>query len=297
MPRARAIWPFAAVLAAAAVTQDAVAVDSRGFLYGRVETTTRREPHRVPALGRPGDRLGRPLPVRQDRTPLRRRPRDPPRIRPNPSASASWASRSSSETTAARTARIVSVRFGDLAAILPRGEGKATLRLKSGDELEVEGYADDVSSDVVVTDPAGGEVKLAWQNLASVTFLPVPPGAARGAHRLFGEVESDAGTFVGFIAWDKSLGLSTDLLEGESGGERVELAMGDVAAINRIGQQRCEITLRDGRELTLRGTRHVSRGNRGVLVEDARYGKVEIPWDTFDKMVLRDPPGSGPGYD
>jgi hypothetical protein len=193
--------------------------------------------------------------------------------------------------------RIVAVRFGDLAAIVPHGEGKATLRLKGGAELKVEGYADDVSSDVVVIAAGGAEVELAWQRLASITFLPVPPGAVRGARRLYGDVETDAGAFTGFIAWDKSLGLSTDLLEGEDGGENLELAMGDVVAINRVGQQRCEVTLRDGRAVTLRGTSHVSRGNRGVLVEDARYGKVEIPWDTFDKMVLRDAPGSGSGYD
>jgi hypothetical protein len=298
MPPVRAIWPFAAILAAGAVAQDAAAAaeDARGFLYGRVETSN-GEVHT--GFLRWGDQeITWDDLFQSGKTEL-------------PHADNPAVPRAQSQRKRVRfmgitvnvgpddhpDSRIVAVRFGDLAAILPHGEGQATLRLKSGAELKVEGYADDVSSDVVVIDAAGAVAELAWQRLASITFLPVPPGAVRGARRLYGEVETDAGTFTGFVAWDKSLGLSTDLLEGEDGAETVELAMGDIVAINRIGQQRCEVALRDGRRLTLRGTSHVSRGNRGVLVEDARYGKVEIPWDTFDKIVLRDPPGSGAGYD
>ncbi len=296
MTRPRAIWPFAAVLAATAVAGNAEAADSRGFLYGRVETTG-GEVHT--GFLRWGDQeIAWDDLFQSGKTAL-------------PHADDPAIPRASSERKRVRfmgitlefgdddddRRRTVTVRFGDLAAIAPQGEGKATLRLKNGDALEVEGYADDVSSDVVVIDPAGAEVEVPWTRLAAVTFLPVPPGAARGAQRLYGDVETDAGTFTGFVTWDKSLGLSTDLLEGERGDERLELPLGDIAAINRLGQHRSEITLRDGRELTLRGTRHVSRGNRGLLVEDARYGKVEIPWDTFDKVVLRDPPDSGPGYD
>ncbi len=296
MPRARAIWPIAAVLAATALGHDAVAADARGFLYGRVETLS-GETHT--GFLRWGDQeIGWDDLFQSGKTTL-------------PHADDPAIPRESSEHKRVRfmgitlkfgdhddaNSRIVAVRFGDLAAVVPHGDEKATLRLKNGDQLEVEGYADDVSCDVFVIGPAQEEVKVAWSRLASVTFLPVPAGATRGAQRVFGDVETDAGTFTGFLAWNKELALGTDLLEGEDGGERVELAMGDIAAINRIGQQRSEITLRDGRKLTLRGTSHVSRGNRGILVEDARYGKVEVPWDTFDKAILRDPPDSGPGYD
>jgi hypothetical protein len=299
MTRARAIWPFAAILAAAAVARGAAAApspDARGFLYGRVETTG-GEVHT--GFLRWGDQeLAWDDLFQSAKTEL-------------PHAADPAVPRTSAEHKRVRfmgitlkfdhgddaDSRIVAVRFGDLAAILPHGEGKATLRLKSGAELGVEGYADDVASDVVVTDGAGSEVAVAWTRLAAVTFLPVPAGATRPAHRLFGDVVTDAGTFTGYIAWDKSLALDSDRLEGETGGETTELAMRDVMAIDRIGQQRCEVALRDGRELTLRGTRHVSRGNRGILVEDARYGKVEVPWESFDKLVLRDPPGSGRDYD
>jgi hypothetical protein len=300
MPRARAIWPFAAVLAAAALARPAQAApaadDASGFLSGRVETTA-GETHT--GFLRWGDQevawddlfqSGKiDLPYAEN--PAVPRESSQAKRFKFMGISMRWGDHDESNS------RIVAVRFGDLAAILPRTEGKATLRLKSGAELAVEGYADDVSSDIVVIDGTGHDVELAWDRVAAITFQPVPAGASRGAHRLFGEVETDAGTFAGFIAWDKELGLSTDLLEGEDGGERVKIPMGDVVAINRIGQQRSEVKLRDGRTLTLRGTSHVSRGNRGLLVEDVRYGKVEIPWDTLDKLVLRDTNVSGPGYD
>lgn len=299
MSRARAFWPLAVVLAAAAAPAAKAAPasdDPRGFLHGRVETVdgqTHTGFLRWGAQEIAWDDLfqsGKPELPHADNPAIPRDADQTKRVR-FMGITLKFGDHHGPDT------RVVAVRFGDLAAILPRGDEAATLRFKNGDELAVEGYADDVSSDIVVLDGGGEAVELDWDEVASVTFTAAPAGATRGARRLFGDVATDAGTFTGFITWDKELGLSTDLLVGEEGGERVELPLSDVVVINRIGQQRSEVTLRDGRELTLRETRHVSRGNRGVLVEDARYGKVEVPWDAFDKLDLREAPGSGPGYD
>lgn len=46
----------------------------------------------------------------------------------------------------------------------------------------------------------------------------------------------------------------------------------------------------------LRGANDVDEDNRGVMVEDPRYGRVTIPWKEFDKVTFSDPAGSGPGY-
>lgn len=299
MPRARAFWPFAALLAAAATptAKAAPAVDDpRGFLHGRVETV---DGQTHTGFLRWGEQETAWDDLFQSGKPELPHAANPaiPREQEGKKRVKFMGITINIGNHDGPGGRIVAVRFGDLTAIVPHGDEKATLRFKNGDELEVEGYADDVSSDIVVLDGAGELVELPWEKVASITFTAVPAGATRGARRLFGDVETDAGTFTGYITWDKELGLSTDLLEGEEGGERVELPLGDVVTINRIGQQRSEVTLRDGRELTLRETRHVSRGNRGILVEDARYGKVEVPWGSFDRAALRESPGSGPGYD
>ena len=72
--------------------------------------------------------------------------------------------------------------------------------------------------------------------------------------------------------------------------------MGTIQTIERYGRSASRVTLNDGRELVLDGTNDVNDDNRGVLVEDERYGRIEIPWDEFRATELREPTGSGRGY-
>jgi hypothetical protein len=55
------------------------------------------------------------------------------------------------------------------------------------------------------------------------------------------------------------------------------------------------VTLRDGREIEVSGARAAGQGNRGVYVDDRRYGRVLVSWDAFDRIEFS-PPGSGPVY-
>ena len=86
---------------------------------------------------------------------------------------------------------------------------------------------------------------------------------------------------------------------GEGGGDvrLKELARaGQVPAgpaVNRQGQasalrQRLDTGLDDGRKLRLRGSNDVDDDNRGILVEDPRYGRVEISWDDFERLEFGD---------
>jgi hypothetical protein len=54
------------------------------------------------------------------------------------------------------------------------------------------------------------------------------------------------------------------------------------------------VTLLDGREIVLSGTAKVG-GNRGVYVDDPRYGRVLVSWDAFERVDFS-PGGSGPAY-
>ena len=46
----------------------------------------------------------------------------------------------------------------------------------------------------------------------------------------------------------------------------------------------------------LKGTNDVDSSNRGIYVQDGRYGRVLVNWDTFRRVDF-DPPGdSGPAY-
>ena len=55
------------------------------------------------------------------------------------------------------------------------------------------------------------------------------------------------------------------------------------------------MTLLDGREIALTGGAEVGRRNRGIYVDDLRYGRVRISWDAFLRIDFS-PGGSGPAY-
>ena len=44
------------------------------------------------------------------------------------------------------------------------------------------------------------------------------------------------------------------------------------------------VTLGEGRELVLSGTREVGEGNGGIYVDDRRYGRVLVSWGAFERL-------------
>jgi hypothetical protein len=193
--------------------------------------------------------------------------------------------------------RVVAVRFGDLAAIRPTGDDSAVLVFRDGSELEVEGYANDVDATLHVLDAKPGSVSVRWNEIESVTFAATPPAVDPRRHRLHGTVFTDVGSFVGFVQWDSEESLSTDLLDGDVDGARVSLEMGEIRRIERRDRRSALVVLKDGRELVLSGTNDVDDDIRGIHVEDARFGRVEVPWERFERVVFDEPRGSGAAYD
>jgi hypothetical protein len=55
------------------------------------------------------------------------------------------------------------------------------------------------------------------------------------------------------------------------------------------------VTLIDGGEVVMSGTSDVGSENRGLYVDDRRYGRVLISWDAFEHVGFSDG-GPGPGY-
>jgi hypothetical protein len=54
--------------------------------------------------------------------------------------------------------------------------------------------------------------------------------------------------------------------------------------------------MQDGRTLVLSGTNDVNDENRGIMIEDVRYGRVTIPWSEFDSLTFKDVRTSGRTY-
>ena len=185
-------------------------------------------------------------------------------------------------------------RFGDIARIEPGHGDEVLVTMKSGTKLELEGGSNDVDADIRVWDDSLGVVEVDWRRIRSIELLPTP---ALGAvpTRLHGTVKTRSGDFTGFIQWDQEECLGPDELDGETTDGDMSIAMGNIRAIERRSSKSSRVILRDGRDVVLSDTNDVDDSNRGIYVEDPRYGRVLISWEAFERVDFTDG-GSGPSY-
>ncbi len=188
-------------------------------------------------------------------------------------------------------------RFGDIERIdLGRGD-HAFVTMKSGTKYEVDGGSNDIGADIFVWDSEIGEIELDWDRIESIRFLPTPVDLAVPVHRLHGKMKTRIGDFEGYIQWDQEECLSTDELDGETPDGDVSIEMGKLRSIARHSRRSSLVTLRNGREMELDGTNDVDDDNRGIYVEDPRYGRVLVDWDSFERLDFSEPGPSGPAYE
>jgi hypothetical protein len=195
-----------------------------------------------------------------------------------------------------RQSRVVTIRFGDLERIRVTGGNDAVLTLRDGTELEVEGYSNDVGTTVTVIDAKPGRVEVPWKKIDTISFTATPLDVDPGSFRLRGTVTTSVGEFAGFIQWDNQECLSTDRLDGDVDDDRVSLEMGEIRSIERRDRRSSRVVLKDGTEMVLSGTNDVNDDIRGIHVEDPRFGRVEVAWDEFERLVFDDPGASGRSY-
>jgi len=186
-------------------------------------------------------------------------------------------------------------RFGDIAKIETRGGDDVRLTLKGGAVFELDGGSNDVESKVIVWD-GNGERGVEWRRIRSIEFLPTPSRLPSAEPRLYGKVTTRDGSFTGFVQWDQEECVGSDELDGETrDDDDVSLKMATIRSIERRGSGSSAVTLADGRRLVLSDTNDVDDDNRGIYVEDSRYGRVLIEWRAFERVDFKDG-GSGPGY-
>jgi hypothetical protein len=178
-------------------------------------------------------------------------------------------------------------RFGDITKLrVDRGD-EATVFMKSGTRFEVDGGSNDVESAVIVYDSKVGEIQVPWRRIDTIEFSAGGDDAAAPA-RLYGTVETSSGTFTGTIQWDQHECLASDKLDGESDDSDVSLVMGNLKSIERRGRRASLVTLKNGSTMELSGTNDVNDENRGIYVDDPRFGRVLIRWRAFEKVTFTD---------
>jgi hypothetical protein len=193
--------------------------------------------------------------------------------------------------------RQFAARFGDIRKIERLRGDEAKIWMKSGAVYEVEGGSNDLEDEVTVWDEALGEVEVEWRKIDTVEFQPAPAGATPPSRRLYGTVRTGAGTFTGPIQWDQDECLANDILDGETDDGDVEIEMGRIRSIERLSRRASRVTLLDGRTLEMSGTNDVDDDNRGIYVDDRRFGRVLVSWRAFDRVDFIPAPAGGlPGY-
>ncbi len=199
-------------------------------------------------------------------------------------------------------------RFGDVARLEARGR-EVRVTLKSGTAFDLERFeASDFDDGVRVWDGRRGVVDLEGAieprlrnllrrdhgRIRTVELLPTPSlGAA--PYRLHGTVRTRHGDFTGFVQWDRQECVGSDELAGRTAKGALSLRFDAIRSIARRSPGSSLVTLLDGRAIVLSGTREVGYDNRGIYVDDRRYGRVLVSWDAFERVDFS-PGGSGPAY-
>jgi hypothetical protein len=187
-------------------------------------------------------------------------------------------------------------RMGDITRIERSGRD-ILVELKSGTEFVLNRMgSDELGDGLWVWDESAGRVELREADIRSVEPLAAP---RRGDPPLpiHGTVRTPQGEFTGLVAWDRERSLGSDQVGGLTESDEYRSTRLDaVRSIERRGPGRSLVTLLDGTELLLSGTRDVGRNNRGLYVDDRRYGRVLIPWEAFERVDF-DQAGSAPAYD
>lgn len=289
------------LLAPASETQPA-AQSSRGFLYGRVRTVDGAGYEGRLRWGRDQEAFWGDLfnGAKRDNPWLAQVPAE---LRPRERSAVAFLG-----IELARRDRPIPVerpfvaRCGDIARIEASGR-EVRVTLKSGSVFDLDRLdASDFDDGLRVWNAAGGAapVDLDSLRIRSIEFLAAPaPGPA--PYRLHGTVRTRQGEFTGFVAWDREEGVGTDALDGRGEGGEVSVRYDTIRSIARRPGGGSLVTLVDGREIGLAESGEAGEGNRGIYVDDRRYGRVLVSRDAFERAEFGPGPGpgsgSGPGYD
>ena len=190
-----------------------------------------------------------------------------------------------------------SCQFGEIKSIEVTGRNKVNVELKNGKFVRAngEGY-NDIGTKIRVMDNEIGEIHVAWTRIETVVFKDTPKKLEQKfGNPLYGVVETRGGTFKGYVQWDHDERLSTDKLDGDTRDGDISISFGKIKSIEKDGGASI-VTMNSGRVMELRGSNDVNGDNRGVIVNNEEYGRVDIPWRAFEKVTFSEAKDSGKPY-
>ncbi|MFQ5628750.1 MAG: hypothetical protein ACE5I1_08315, partial [bacterium] len=189
-------------------------------------------------------------------------------------------------------ASLSGIRFGHIQILEPTGSNRALLTLKSGAQVEFINGSTDIGNDIrgiVIEDENEGEIEFDWRDIERVDFMKTKSGQhSNFGQALYGVLTTRHGDeFTGLICWDVDEVFTTDILDGSERGRKRKIKFADIEWIERYSSRGAALKLNSGREIVLRGSNDVDRGNRGILVADPGFGQVRVRWNDFKRLVFQ----------
>lgn len=187
------------------------------------------------------------------------------------------------------------IRFGHIALIEVIDDDAVLLQLKSGRELELEAGSTDIGNgirELVIEDINEGEIEFDWDDLETVELMQGKGDmSSEFGDRLYGTLKTRHDEeFSGWISWDIDETFTGDIIDGEERNRNRKIKFEKIRRIERRNSSSAKIFLRNGDDITLRGTNDVDDDNRGIVVTDLALGEVVVEWDEFESLDLETPP-------
>ena len=183
------------------------------------------------------------------------------------------------------------IPFGDIRRIEWESDRSARVFLRTGEELELRG-TNDVDRDnrgIEVADPAFGRTIVRWEDFKSVDF-DVPAEQAMkpsfdAGSPIWGIVMARDGRAIeGEVRWGNDEEKRWESLDGWNGELDYDVEFGAIEEIQKVGDDRVLVTLRDGRRLELEDTTDVDDRHRGVYVKPEGRARRLVRWSDFDRV-------------
>lgn len=204
------------------------------------------------------------------------------------------------ENKQASIVHLFSCTFGDLQSIQFVSHERVYIKLKNGVTIQVGGSGyNDLQAGIEVMDAELGQVNIRKSQIDRVDFGPTPASLqGKDGRALYGHLITVAGdTLTGYLQWDKQERLTSDILDGNAGTDRMKLPFSRIQSLMPMGG-RCKVILLSGRAIVLNGTNDVNERNKGAVVWVANVGRVEVPWKHIKQMqLLHDHNSSGQPFE
>ncbi|MBP6978919.1 MAG: hypothetical protein PHD61_10365 [Bacteroidales bacterium] len=188
-------------------------------------------------------------------------------------------------------------QFGDILSLDIISSARVDMRLKNNFVYHLRNGSNDVGAEIQILDKSSGHINLPWDKIRKVEFMDAPADLQDGfGNPLYGTVYTTQGEFSGQIEWDQDERLTTDILNGDTENEELGIPFGTIRSIIRQGNG-SQVIMVNGDEFYLTGSNDVNSENRGIIVTIKGLGRIEVPWEAFNKIIFdKDVVGEGPGY-